>query len=80
LEIEEIKDILKPYIEEPIFSTEKGRKIYNGTIRKSVEKKFGIYIWLDITNNEIIYIGIAGKIKTEGTPSEHSIQNRLLAS
>ena len=87
--IEELKKIIEPYIEEPIiefviekkiFSTENGRKMFNKEIRKSVEKKFGVYIWLNTATNEIVYIGMAGKIKTDGTPGDHSVQNRLLAS
>ncbi len=87
--IEELKQIIEPYIEGPIiefviekqiFSTANGRKMFNKEIRKSVENKFGVYIWLNNATNEIVYIGMAGKIKTDGTPGDHSVQNRLLAS
>jgi hypothetical protein len=87
--IEELKQIIEPYIEGPIiefviekqiFSTENGRKMFNKEIRKNVEKKFGVYFWLNTATNEIVYIGMAGKIKTDGTPGAHSVQNRLLAS
>jgi len=87
--IEEIKNIIEPYIDEPtihfniekqIFSEDSGREIFNEKIRQNVEKRFGVYIWLDTATNEIVYIGMAGKVKTDGTLGDHSVQNRLLAS
>lgn len=87
--IEEIKNIIRPYIDEPtihftiekqIFSADSGRRIFNKKIRLNVEEKSGIYIWLNTSNNEIVYIGMAGKVKTHGTLSNHSVQKRLLAS
>jgi hypothetical protein len=87
--IEEIRNIIEPYIDEPtihfniekqIFSEDSGREIFNEKIRQNVEKRFGVYIWLDTATNEIVYIGMAGKVKTDGTLGDHSVQNRLLAS
>jgi len=87
--IEELKQIIEPYIDEPIinfviekqiFSVYNGRKIFNATIRDKVDKRFGVYIWVDTATNEIFYIGMAGKVKADGTFGDHSIQNRLLAS
>lgn len=87
--IEEIKNVIKPYIDEPtihfniekqIFSDDSGREIFNEKIRQNVEKEFGVYIWLNTSTNEIVYIGMAGKIKTDGSLSNHSLQKRLLAS
>lgn len=87
--IEEVKQIIEPYIDKPIidfivekqiFSEDNGRKIFNKTIREKVDKKFGIYVWVNNSTNEIIYIGMAGRIKKDGKLGKHSIQNRLLAS
>lgn len=87
--IKEIKDVILPYIDEPVinFEIEKniftelgGRKKFNQTIRKNVKAKFGVYVWVDKKTAEILYIGMAGKIKTDGSLGDHSIQNRLLAS
>jgi hypothetical protein len=87
--IQEIKEIISPYIDEPIidfeiekqiFSENNGREIFNKKIRDNVDKKFGVYVWVDIATNEIVYIGMAGKIKADWTLGDHSIQNRLLAS
>lgn len=87
--IEEIKNLLEPYISEPmihftvekqIFLEDDGREVFNKKIRQNIEKRFGVYIWLETTTNEIVYIGMAGKVKTDGTPSDHSVQKRLLAS
>ncbi len=57
-----------------------GTKLYNKKIRKEVEDKHGVYIWCDTKNNKIVYIGMAGKIKTDGSLSKHSLQQRLIAS
>ena len=87
--IEEIKIVMLPYIDEPIvnFEIEKkifteldGRKKFNQTIRQNVKTKFGVYVWVDKKTAEILYIGMAGKVKTDGSLGEHSIQERLLAS
>ena len=87
--IEELKHIILPCIDgsiinflikKQIFSENNGREIFNKKIREKVDKKFGVYIWVDTASNEVVYIGMAGKIKTDGTLGDHSIQNRLLAS
>jgi hypothetical protein len=87
--IEEIKDIILPYIDEPVinFEIEKnifaelgGREKFNQTIRQNVKTKFGEYVWVNKKTAEILYIGMAGKVKTDGSLGDHSIQKRLLAS
>jgi hypothetical protein len=87
--IEEIKTAILPYIDEPVvnFEIEKkifdelgGRELFNKTIRQNVKPKFGVYVWVDKRTAEILYIGMAGKVKTDGSLGDHSIQNRLLAS
>jgi hypothetical protein len=87
--IEEIKDIILPYIDEPVinFEIEKnifaelgGREKFNQTIRQNVKTKFGVYVWVNKKTAEILYIGMAGKVKTDGSLGDHSIQKRLLAS
>jgi hypothetical protein len=87
--IEEIKEVIAPFIEESIinfeiekqiFSENNGREAYNKKIRDKVDKKYGVYVWVDAATNEIVYIGMAGKIKSDGTLGDHSVQNRLLAS
>ena len=89
LNIQEIKDFILPFIEGPIvnFEIEKtvfddidGRKKFNEIIRREVEAKYGVYIWVNKKTTEILYIGMAGRIKTDGSWGCHSIQNRLLAS
>lgn len=89
MKIDEIKEVILPYIDEPIinfeiekqiFSELNGREKFNQTIREKVDTKFGVYIWVDKSSEEIVYIGMAGKIKTDGTLGDHSIKNRLLAS
>lgn len=89
MKLDEVKDIIKEFMDEPIvnFQIEKnifdqdiGRKLYNQAIREKVGRKHGVYIWIDKDTEEIVYIGMAGKIKTGGTLGDHSIQNRLLAS
>jgi len=89
MNLEELKQIIQSFIEEPIinftielqlFRSENGRKVFNQTIKSNVEKKYGVYIWVDTLTKEVLYIGMAGKIKTNGSLGDHSIQNRLLAS
>jgi hypothetical protein len=89
MNIQEIKEIILPFIDEPIvnFEIEKtvfdevdGRKKFNKTIRKEVAAKYGVYVWVNKKTAEILYIGMAGRIKTDGSLGDHSIQNRLLAS
>ena len=87
--IEEIKDVIIPYIDEPVinFEIEKnifaelgGREKFNQTIRQNVKTKFGVYVWVNKKTAEILYIGMAGKVKTDGSLGDHSIQKKLLAS
>ncbi len=89
MKLEDLKEIIKEFVDEPIvnFQIEKsifdqdiGRELYNQTIRQKVGRRHGVYIWIDKDKEEIVYIGMAGKIKTDGTLGDHSIQNRLLAS
>lgn len=89
MQFKEIKEIILPYITQPIidfkiekqiFSEKNGRKLFNEKIRSNVDKRHGIYVWVNTATNEIIYIGMAGKIKADGTLSEHTVQSRLLAS
>jgi hypothetical protein len=53
---------------------------YNAFIKKNVVDKPGVYIWYDSINQEVIYIGMAGKIKTNGTLTNHPISKRLQAT
>jgi hypothetical protein len=89
MSIEEIKNLIAAYVEEPIinftinhnmFASNNGRRNFNKTIREKVGEKVGVYIWVDKKRAEIVYIGMAGKIKTNGSLGDHSIQKRLLAS
>lgn len=68
-------DIDKSFIKNPDF-----RKSYNKLIREKVKANFGIYFWLDKSKEELIYVGMAGKIKNDGTFGDHTIQKRLIAS
>jgi hypothetical protein len=87
--INELINIVDDYIIKPVvifnidldsFNKQDGRKQYNKRIREKVQNKFGIYIWTNSQTDEIIYIGMAGKIKTNNSLSNHSLQKRLLAS
>jgi len=89
MKLDDVKDIIKEFTDEPIvnfqieksiFDQDTGRKLYNQTIRQKVGIKHGVYIWIDKGTEEIVYIGMAGKIKNDGTLGDHSIQDRLLAS
>lgn len=52
---------------------------YNTYIRSNVDKKFGVYIFENPKTKELIYIGMAGKIDTDGSLGDHNLQNRLCA-
>jgi hypothetical protein len=52
---------------------------YNKFIRENVDAKPGVYIWYDHLNHEVLYIGMAGKIKTNGELTNHPISERLQA-
>ena len=71
--------ILKLSIEWSLFEKVNGRKLYNKLIRENVQNKFGVYLWGNPKTDEIYYIGMAGKIKTDGTLSNHTLQQRLQA-
>lgn len=53
---------------------------YNAFIKKNVVEKPGVYIWYDSKNQEVIYIGMAGKINTSGQLTNHPISKRLQAT
>ncbi len=89
MNIKEIREVILPYIDEPIvnfiiekkiFDKDSGRKRFNQTIRKNTAAKFCVYIWVENATEEIVYIGMAGKIKTDGSTGDYTIQNRLLAT
>lgn len=80
VEIFTSEPIVKFTINKELFDKLDGRKLYNKKIRDKVLDKFGVYIWTDSNTDEIFYIGMAGKIKTDGSLSNHSVQKRLLAS
>ena len=53
---------------------------YNRIVRHSVLNRPGIYFLENASNNEILYIGMAGKINQLGQFVNHSVQKRLQAS
>jgi hypothetical protein len=68
-------------VNQQLFNQPNGRSLYNQLIRQQVPlNTYGVYIWVNTITGEIIYIGMAGKIKTNGQLGSHSIENRLLAS
>ena len=53
---------------------------YNKIIRENIDSnKLGCYIISTPDNEEILYIGMAGKLKTNGEYSNHSVSSRLQA-
>ena len=79
-----IKDLISDkyfvLISRNIFNSCNGCKEFNKIIRTSVKNRIGIYVWENNASKEIIYIGMAGKVKTNGEFVNHSVQKRLLAS
>jgi len=56
------------------------RRNYNSLIREAVADRFGCYLWINKSTSEIIYIGMAGKVKQDGSIGNHSLPQRLVAS
>lgn len=54
------------------------KKYYNDLILKNVDEKYGVYIWVNNSNNEIIYIGMSGKINRDGKFFGQKLNKRLL--
>jgi hypothetical protein len=58
-----------------------GRSVYNQLIRNEIPaNSYGVYIWENTQTGEIVYVGMAGKVKTNGQMGSHSLENRLIAS
>ena len=75
-----INPVIEFEIERNLFLEENGRDKYNSIVRNNVDDKNGVYLWENSESSEIIYIGMAGKIKSNGKYGSHSIQKRLLAA
>lgn len=64
-----------------LFLQPNGRGLYNQLIRKEIPaNSYGVYIWQNTLTGEIVYVGMAGKVKTNGQMGSHSLENRLIAS
>jgi hypothetical protein len=59
---------------------DQGLKEFNRLIRESIQDLQGLYLWENIDNEEIFYIGMAGKVNQEGQIGGHSVRNRMQAS
>lgn len=68
-------------VSQQLFLQPNGRNLYNQLIRNQIPvNTYGVYLWENTETGEIIYIGMAGKIKTNGQLGSHSIENRLIAT
>lgn len=57
------------------------KKNFNKSIKEKIpENKAGVYIWEVPSKEEIIYIGMAGKIDRNGNLKNHYLHQRLIAS
>ena len=63
-----------------LFSGTSGLSEYNRIIRNEIPNEMGIYLWENADTGEIIYIGMAGKMKANGEFVNHTVRARLLAS
>ena len=59
---------------------DEGLMHYNNRIRNEVLDLPGIYIWENIDNKAVLYIGMAGKVNQQGVMTMHSVRKRLQAS
>lgn len=68
-------------VSQQLFLQPNGRNLYNQLIRNQIPvNTYGVYLWENTQTGEIVYIGMAGKIKTNGQLGSHSIENRLIAT
>lgn len=79
VEIFTSEPIVKFTINKELFNNPDGRKLYNKKIRDKVLDKFGVYLWTDSKTDIIYYIGMAGKLNTDGIIGNHTLKNRLQA-
>ncbi len=82
--IANIENLVEDYLyrdEHGIFYLEKGARIESVLIKNAVPNKYGVYIIYSVKDNqeEIIYIGKAGTITTNGKFKRQGIRNRLKA-
>lgn len=86
--VNELKKIIRNYInneysviiERNTMLSTNGLAEYNRLIRNQVLDLAGIYIWENVDNGEILYIGMAGKINQQGILGNHSVRKRLQAA
>ena len=68
-------------VPQQLFLQPNGRNLYNQLIRNQIPlNTYGVYLWENTETREIVYIGMAGKVKTNGQLGSHSIENRLIAT
>lgn len=88
MDLEELKNHIRPFISEELsleiplelLNKSNGKSLYNKLIKQKVQSRAGVYIWFEPVSNAIVYIGMAGKIKNNGSVSNHSLPKRLTAS
>lgn len=57
------------------------KKSYNSYIKENIDKnEYGVYVWTNGLTGEILYIGMAGRVKKNGKIGDHSLADRLVAS
>ena len=88
MNITQLKQHIRPFIENEYYidlssqliQAPNGLAEYNHLIRTQVLDLPGIYMWELPATEEVIYIGMAGKIKQTGQLVNHSVRKRLMAS
>lgn len=74
-------DAISFIITQAIYEEPDGRKTYNQIIRAQVPlSNYGVYIWTLPCTGEVVYVGVAGKIKNNGGYGDHCLQRRLTAA
>jgi len=54
-----------------------GKRYYNATINLNVLKQYGIYAFSNSLDNKLLYIGMAGTLKNDGTYKNQNLNGRL---
>jgi hypothetical protein len=88
MNIRQLKEVINNFISNDygitihneLISSENGLREYNSMIRMQVLDLTGIYLWENADNNEVLYVGMAGKVNQQGILVNHSVRKRLQAS
>ncbi len=54
-----------------------GKRYYNNIINQNILEQYGIYAFSNSLDNQLLYIGMAGTLKNDGTYKKQNLNGRL---